>query len=448
MKVSSEKIEGSQVVLSVEVEEQEMEEAVKKAYHRLGAKAAVPGFRKGKAPRDTLERYYGREAFVEDAAEHLLPEVYDRAIQENGVDVIGQPQIDVVQVNPLSFKATVPVRPTTELGDYHEISLEREEVTVEDEEVEATLERLHHMQTPWEPVERPAQFGDLLAVDVKGIVEERVVIDEKEAPYLVTTDPENALPGFSEQLEGAEKGEERAFSLALPEDRGELSGKECSFTVVINEIKAKNLAELDDEFVKSLGQDLETLDALKEKIASDIRSRKEAEARSRLEDSAVEALVGLSVLEYPDILVENEISALMDERERYFGDKEKLQAYLKGIKKTEEELRNELRPGAERIIRRSLVIHKFADAETIEVSPAEVDAEVESMLQNTTGEAVRKVIDSPTTRETIRRNLHTRKSVDRLIEIATGSAVSQVGEGQSAPSPAKEEGEENGESAE
>ncbi len=255
MKVSSEKIEGSQVVLNVEVEEQEMEEAVEKAYHRLGAKAAVPGFRKGKAPRDMLERYYGTEAFVEDAAEHLLPEVYDRAIQENGVDVIGQPQIDVVQVNPLSFKATVPVRPTTELGDYHEISLEREEVTVEDEEVEATLERLHHMQTPWEPVERPAKSGDLLAVDVKGTVEERVVIDEKEAPYLLTADPENALPGFSEQLEGAEKGEERAFSLTLPENRGELSGKECTFTVVVSEIKAKNLAELDDEFVKSLGQD-------------------------------------------------------------------------------------------------------------------------------------------------------------------------------------------------
>lgn len=448
MKVSSEKIEGSQVVLSIEVEEQEMEAAVKKAYHRLGAKASVPGFRKGKAPRDMLERYYGTEAFVEDAAEHLLPELYDRAVRENEVDAIGQPQIDVVQVNPLSFKATVPVRPTTELGDYHEINLEREEAIVEDEEVEAALERVHHMQTPWEPVERPAQLGDLLAVDVKGTVEETVVIDEHEAPYLLSTDPENALPGFSEQLEGAEKGEERAFSLALPEDRGELSGKECSFTVVVNEIKAKNLAELDDEFAKSLGQGIETLDALKEKIASDIRSRKEAEARSRLEDSAVEALVGLSVLEYPDILVENEISSLIDERERYFGDREKLQAYLESIKKTEEELRNELRPAAERVVRRSLVIHEFADAEKVEVSPADVDAEVERMLQNTTGEAVRKLIDSPTTRETIRRNLYAKKAMDRLIEIATGSAASQVEEEQSAPSPAKEEGEENGESSE
>jgi trigger factor len=194
MKVSSEKIAGSQVVLNVEVEAEEMEEAIKKAVRRLGAKTTVPGFRKGKAPPEMLERYIGKESFVEDAAEHLLPELYDRAIEEQEVDAIAQPQIDVLQVNPLSFKATVPIRPTVELGDYHEIELKQEEVTVADEEVAETLDRIRSVQTPWEPVERPAQSGDLLSIDVKGTVEDRVVIEEKEAAYHLSPDPANALP--------------------------------------------------------------------------------------------------------------------------------------------------------------------------------------------------------------------------------------------------------------
>ena len=448
MKVSSEKIEGSQVLLNVEVDPEEMEEAIKKSYHRLGAKTTVPGFRKGKAPPEMLERYHGKEAFIEDAAEHLLPEVYDRALDEQEVEAIAQPQIDILQANPLSFKATVPIRPTAELADYSGIRVEQEEFTVEDEEVTETLERIRSVQTPWEPVERPAQFDDLLSIDVKGMVEENAVIDEKEAAYLMSPDPANALPGFAEKLEGATKGEERAFTLVLPEDRGEMSGKECNFTVVINEIKAKSFPDLDDEFVKGLGQDVETLDALKEKIASDIKARKEEEARSRLEENAIEALVALAQAEFPEVLIQGEIERLMEERERYFGDRERLKKYLESIKKSEEELRNELRPTAERIVVRSLVLHKFADAEGVAVSPAEVDAEVDSMLQNASDEAIRKAIDSPATRETIRRNLFIRSAVARLVEIATGGQVSQTGEEEPVESPAKEEGDDNGDATE
>jgi len=448
MKVSSEKVEGSQVVLNVEVEAEEMEEAIKKAVHRLGAKTTVPGFRKGKAPPEMLERYIGKESFVEDAAEHLLPEIYDRAIEEQQVDAIAQPQIDILQVNPLSFKATVPVRPTVELGDYHSIELTQEEVTVADEEVDETLERIRTVQTPWEPVERPAQFDDLVSIDVNGTVEDRVVIEEKEAAYHMSPDPANALPGFAEQLVGANRGEERVFSITLPEDRGEMSGKQCDFHVVVNEVKAKNPPELDDEFAKSLGRGFETLEALKEQIASDIKARKEAEARSRLEESAIEALVGLTRTEFPEVLVQNETDRLMEERERYFGDRERLRTYLESIKKTEEELKDELRPAAERIVVRSLVLHKFAAAEDVQVSPEQVESEVRELLENTSDEAVRKAVDSSATRETISRNLFIKNAVDRLVEIATGAKASQAEEEEAAEVPAKEEGDENGEAAE
>lgn len=448
MKVSTDRIEGSQVVLNIEVDAEEMESAIKKAYHRLGAKTTVPGFRKGKAPPEMLERYFGREALVEDAVEHLLPEVYDRAIQEQEVDSIAQPQVDVIQIDPLSFKATVPVRPTIELDDYHQVKFEQETVVVTEEEEAEALEKIRYMQAPWTPMERRAKSGDLLAIDVEGTVEGEVVINEKEGWYQLSPDLPNALPGFAEQLEGAEKGEERVFTLTLPAEQGESGGKECSFKVLVNEIKEKKLAEMDDDFAKSLGQGLETLDSVKEKIAADLRSRKEMEAKNNLEEKAIKALVDLARAEFPDIMVQNEIDHLISERERHFGDRHGLEDYLNSLKKTQEEFRNELRPMAERIVLRSLVLQRFAELEGIEVSAADIDAEVENMMQYASDEGVRRLFDSSSARESLGRNLFIRKAIDRLAEIATAGEASVASEEESVVSPAKEEEDENGDATE
>ncbi len=448
MKVSTDRIEGSQVVLNIEVDAEEMESAIKKAYHRLGAKTTVPGFRKGKAPPEMLERYFGREALVEDAVEHLLPEVYDRAIQEQEVDAIAQPQVEVLQIDPLSFKATVPVQPTIELDDYHQVKFEQEAVVVTEEEEAEALEKIRYMQAPWTPMERPAKSGDLLAIDVEGTVEGEVVINEKEGWYQLSPDLPNALPGFTEQLEGAEKGEERVFTLTLPAEQGESGEKECSFKVLVNEIKEKKLAEMDDDFAKSLGQGLETLDSVKEKIAADLRSRKEMEAKNNLEEKAIKALVDLARAEFPDIMVQNEIDHLMSEQERHFGDRHGLEDYLNRLKKTQEEFRNELRPMAERIVLRSLVLQRFAELEGIEVSAADIDAEVENMMQYASDEGVRRLFDSSSARESLRRNLFIRKAIDRLAEIATAGEASVALEKESVVSPAKEEEDENGDATE
>ena len=443
MKVTADKIEGSQVVLNIEVDAEEMENAIKKAYRRLGAKTTVPGFRKGKAPPDMLERYFGRDALVEDAAEHLLPEVYDQAIQDQEVDAIAQPQIDVLQIDPLSFKATVPVRPTIELDDYHQMKFEKETVAVtEDEEAEA-LESIRYMQAPWEPVERQASFGDLLAIDVEGTVDGKAVIEEKEGWYQLSPDLPNAVPGFAEQIEGAEKGEERVFTLTLPEEQGEYGGKECNFKVLVNEIKEKKLAELDDDFAKSLGQGLETLDLLKEKIAADLKLRKETESKNDLEEKAIKALVDLAHADFPDIMVQDEIDHLISERERYFGDRQGLENYLNSLKKTKEEFRDELRPVAERIVLRSLVLQKFAELEGVEVSDADIDAEVEHVIQHTSDEGMQQLFKSPSARESLRRNLFIRKAIDRLVQIATGEETPSPSEDESIVLPVKEEGDEN-----
>ena len=440
MKVSTEKIQGSQVVLTIEADKEEMDRSLDKAYRRLAAKTAVPGFRKGKAPRPMLERYLGRDALVDEAANLLMAESYDKALEEHKVDAIARPKVEVLQVEPLSFKATVPVRPTVELGDYHEIKFIPETVVVTDEEVTEAQERLRQTRATWEPVEREAKFEDLLNIDVEGTAQGKVVVSEKGGWYPLSPEPSSSLPGFSAQLEGAKKGEERAFTLKLSQEFGELTGQDCSFKVLVNEIKQKNLPDLDDEFAKSLGRGIETIDALKEKVFADIKSEKERMERRRLEDKAIEALVAISSLEYPDILVQNEIDHLIDERKQYLGEKDSLENYLKNVKKTEEEFRNELKPMAEDMIKRSLVLEKLGEVEKTEVSDAEVDAEVERIIQGAKNdERVRQLFSSPSGRESLRRNIYMRKTIDRLVEIAT------KGE-ETIPLEEKEGGKENGES--
>jgi trigger factor len=426
MKATAERIEASRVVLNIEADDEEMERSMEKAYRRLVARTTVPGFRKGKAPRPMLERYLGREALVEEAANLLLVETYDKAIEEHKIDAIARPQVEVIQVEPLSFKATVPVRPTVELGDYHTIKFVPEPVVVTDDDVNEALERLRNMRATWEPVERDAKTDDLLNIDVEGIAEGKVVVSEKGGWYPLSPGSSASLPGFSEQLEGAKKGEEKTFVLKLSQDFKELAGQECNFKVLVNDIKQKNLPDLDDEFARSLGRGIENMDALTDRAKSDIRAEKERLARRRLEDKAIEALVAISSLEYPDILVQNEIDHLIEERKQYLGERESLENYLKNVKKTEEEFRNELKPAAEDAIKRSLVLGKVGEVEKIEVNEADIDAEVERMVQGSNNdERVRQLFSSPSGRESLRRNIYMRKTVDRLFEIATNAEESK-----------------------
>ena len=439
MKATTEKIEGSRVVLNIETDSSEMDKSMEKAYRRLAAKTLVPGFRKGKAPRDMLERHVGREALVEEAANLLLVETYEKALEEHKVEAIARPEIEVAQIEPLSYKATVPVRPTIELGNYHGIKLVPDAVEVTEDDVNSALERMRNMKATWEPVEREAKIDDLLNLDVEGKVDDKVAVNDKGAWYVIAVEPPAAFPEFSQQLEGAKRGEERSFTLKLPDGFKELAGKDCAFTVKVNEVKQRNLPNLDDEFVKSLGQDVgtDTVDALREKAKAGIKSAKERMAKSKLEDKAIEELVAISKIEYPDIMVQNEIDRIIEERKRYAQGG--LEEYLKNAKKTEEEFRHELRSVAEDVIKRSLVMGELGSVEKVEVSAADIDAEVEKMVQgNNNAENVRKVFSSPSGRETLGRNLYMRKSVDRLIDIATKA------EG-ATPSQEKEGGKEDGE---
>ncbi|KPJ52124.1 MAG: hypothetical protein AMJ37_03480, partial [Dehalococcoidia bacterium DG_18] len=229
MKVSTEKIENSQMVLEVEAEPEEVARSLEEAYHRLVGRAEIPGFRRGKAPRAMLERYIGREALLEKALERLVPDLLNQAIAEQGIEAIAPPEVEITQVDPVSFKATVPVRPTVELGNYRELSIAPEPVAVAEEEVNKVIEQLRYQHAPWEPVERPIKFDDLVTIDVAGSVEGKPLLDRKDLQFQVLQGLPFPVHGFAEKLEGLDKGQDSEFSISLPADyaASELAGKEC-----------------------------------------------------------------------------------------------------------------------------------------------------------------------------------------------------------------------------
>lgn len=426
MKVSSERIENSQVVLKVEAEPEEVERSLEEAYRHLVKRADVPGFRRGKAPRAMLERYLGKEALLGEAVERLVPQLYSRAVEEQGIDAIAQPEIEITQTDPVIFKATVPLRPTVELGNYREIRVDPEPVEVAEEEMEKAIEQVRYQHAPWQPVERPIQFGDLVTIDVKGSLEDGSLLDRKDLQYQVLKALPFPVPGFSEQLEGLDKGEEKEFTISFPADYeiSHLAGKEYLFRVVVSEIKEQKLPEVNDEFAKSVGEGFEDLESLRQRIASALKALAEEKERRRFEEKVIDAVVELSKVDFPPVLVEREIDRLIRETEA------SLEEGIRSRGRSEEELREELRPLATRRATIYLVLGKMAEEERIEVAEAEIEEEVEAIAQSAgeRGEEIRRMFNSTTARQSLKEVLLTRKTVKRLMEIASGEEPEIIAE--------------------
>jgi trigger factor len=423
MKVSTEPVQNSQVALNIEMEPVEIDKYLDRAYNRLVKRVSVPGFRKGKAPRDILERHIGKDALFQEALEDLIPRAYKEALDEQKIDPIAQPQFELIQTEPLIFKAVVPLKPTVKLGDYKKIKVESKPVKISQKDIDATIEQLREQQAVLLPADRPIQFSDVVTIDVEGERDGEPFPIRKDVVYEVTKEARLPLPGFAEELEGIAKGEEKSFVLSYPQDyeMKELAGKNHAFKVTVKEIKEKKLAEVDDEFAKSLGK--EDLASLREQIESNLKTRAEERARMELEQTAVDKLVELGEVEYPPVLVEKEIDRLLNEEARHFAEGVVgLENYLKTLNRTMDNHREELRPMASKRVVRSLVLGKLAESEKIEVADSDIDAEVEKMAQDADKQAedVRKLFSLPQARESIKQFLIGRKAVERLVEIAKG----------------------------
>jgi trigger factor len=428
VKVSTKRLSDSQVLLEIEADPEQMERSLDKAHRRLAQRVEVPGFRKGKVPANMLERHVGRARIVQEALDILIPEAYNQALEEQDVDAIDQPSIELVNAEPLSFKATVPIRPTIDIGDYENVRVEREPYNIPEDEVDKALEELRHRYAIHEPVERPVQTGDIVRADVRGVVEGNEVYKDEDGEFRLREGSTVLLPGFAEGLVGATKGVAKEIPITVPEGDRPLSGKSGVFTVTVSEVKQEALPALDDDLARQVGEGFPSLDALRERLRNDIRQRVDAEVEEAYRDKTVGALVeNAKSIEFPPVMVEREVERLIEDQARHLGTD--VEQYLATIKRTREDMREELLPVATERVRRSLALTQLAEQEDIKAEPEEVDAEVERLAGSSQQtEQLRKLFGSPDGRAAITRSLITRKTMDRLVEIA-GRDGAQAPEG-------------------
>ena len=397
-----------------------MERSLDKAFRRLAQRVEVPGFRKGKAPAGMLERHIGRARVVREALDILIPEAYNQAIEEQDVDAIGQPSIELVNDEPLAFKATVPVRPTVELGEYNSVRVKREPVSIDEGEVDKALEELRHRYAVHEPAERPVQMGDIVRADVRGVIDGREVYKEDDAELRLREGATILLPGIAEGIIAAEKGTPKEIAVTVPEGERPLSGKSGTFTVTVKEVKEEQLPALNDDFAREVGEGFSSLAALRDRLRNDMRERLQAQAEEEYRNKAVGALVETAAtIEFPPVMVEREVERLIQDQARHLGLE--VEQYLANTRRTRDELNEELLPIATDRVRRSLALTRLAEQEEIKAENQEVDAEVDRLAGSAGEQAdqLRKLFGSPDGRAAIARSLVTRKTMDRLTEIAT-----------------------------
>ncbi len=436
MPVTTERLPGSLVALRFEVDDDRLEASMGKAVRHVSEQVKIPGFRPGKAPREVVERTIGRPALLQEALDHLLPEIYEEALESEAIDAIAQPEFELESTEPLIVNAKVPVRPTVELDDYKSLRAPREPVEATEEQVEESIANLRRRFATLEPADRAIDWGDTVRADVTVSVgdqdEPRV---EEDAEFRVAKDAVVSLPGFLDHLIGLERGGPYDISFELPEDfdAAEMAGKTASYTVKVHEVKQEVLPDLDDEFVVSLDEDgIETVDAMRERMQTSVQEQLEANALSEYQDEVLDLLLASAELDYPDVLVEQDIDRLVDQQSNHASHtQEELDRWLELVGKTEQEVRDELRVAADLNVRRSLVLAELVEREQIEVSESAVDEDIDRMVEQMSGalegsedaqsaqqrEAVRNLFDTPDSRTSLRQGLITRAALDVLVTI-------------------------------
>lgn len=428
MKTTCEKIENCQMALNVEMESAETDKYMALALEHLAKRVTLPGFRKGKAPAALVEQHVGKEAIMQEALEHLIPEAYDNAIKQESILPIAEPKIELVQIDPIIFKAIVPLKPDIKLGNYRDVRLEMEKKEITEDDINQVIEQLRLQFGTLAPVERDIRYGDIISADIIGKREDEKILERKDTLYEVAEGAKFPAPGFADKLVGLKKDDETEFDLSFPDDfeAKELAGKQYHFAVNIKEVKEKSLPEVDDDFAKNAGSD--NMEDLKEKIKTGLHAKADESLKKQFENKLITALIEQSTLEFPSVLVEKEIDSIISEEARNFADGEKgLESYLLSAKKTMEQHREDLRQVATDRVKAYLVISKISEEENIEVTEYEINVAVEGMVKGdeTRAANAKAVFDMPEPRASLRNMLAISKTMDLLAKIVTGQDEKQ-----------------------
>ncbi len=387
MSVQVEKLEKNMAKLIIEVSAQELEKALQNAFLKNKNKISIPGFRKGKVPRQMVEKMYGPEIFYEDAANELIPDAYEKAVEECGEDIVSSPSIEVTQIKkgePFIFTAEVALKPEVKLGKYKGVTVDKADLNVTDEEVDAEVnkERENNARNI-EVTDRPVKDGDMTVLDFEGFVDGVAFEGGKGENYPLTIGSGAFIPGFEAQLVGAEINKETEVNVTFPEDyqAEDLRGKAAVFKCTIKEIKEKELPELDDEFAGEVSE-FDTLEEYKADVKAKLTEKKEKDAKEAKEAAVIEAIVNDSDMEIPDAMVETQQRQMMDEfAQRIQMQGLSMEQYLQFTGASYERMIEQVKPQAEKRIKSRLVLEAIAKAENIEASEEDYEQELKAMAE-------------------------------------------------------------------
>ena len=385
MSLQVEKLEKNMAKLTIEVSADDLEKALQNAYKKQKNRIAIPGFRKGKVPRQMIEKMYGAEIFYDDAANELIPKAYSEAYDESEIEIVSRPEIDVVQIEkgkPFIFTATVATKPEVTLGQYKGLEVEKISTDVTPEEVEEKIQEEAEKNARTITVEdRPVQDGDEIILDYEGFVDGVPFEGGKAENYPLIIGSGSFIPGFEEQLIGVEAGTDVEVNVTFPEEyhAEDLKGKAAVFQCKVHEIKAKELPEIDDEFAAEVSE-FDTLEEYKEDVKAKLEEQKASEGKEKQEDSAVEQAVQNAQYELPDAMIETQVMKMADDfAQRMRGQGLTMEQYFQFTGMTSEKLLADIRPQAVKSIETRLVLEAIVEAENIEVSDEKFDEEIAKM---------------------------------------------------------------------
>ncbi|WP_343209211.1 trigger factor [Anaerolentibacter hominis] len=385
MSVKVENLEKNMAKLTIEAGADEFESAVQKTYLKNKGKINVQGFRKGKAPRALIEKMYGKEVFYEDAANLIIPDAYEKAVEESGLDIVSRPEIDVEQIEagkPFVFTATVAVKPEVVLGDYKGIEVEKAEVEVTEEEINAELDRVREQNSRMITVDdRAALDGDTVKIDYEGFVDGTPFEGGKGDDFDLTLGSHSFIDTFEEQLVGKNIGEDVEVNVTFPEEyhAKELAGKPALFKVKVKEIHVKELPELDDEFAGEVSE-FETMEEYKNSVKETIQKRKEEKAKTEKEDKVIAKIIENATMEIPDAMLDTQVRQMAEDFARNIQQQGlSLEQYFQFTGMDAAKFLDTMKPQALKRIQTRLVLEAIAKAENIQVSEEDMDAELEKM---------------------------------------------------------------------
>ena len=413
--------EDGKVVISFSASKEEFAKGLDSAFKRAVKRVSAPGFRKGKLPRAVFNQMYGEEALYQDAVDAVLPAAYTKAIDELKVSPLAMPDIDVKEIskeNGVTFEAVVTVKPNVELGEYKHLGIKKEEVEVTEADVEERLERLLSNQAEWQIKEGEAKKGDIVVIDFKGFIGDEAFEGGEAKGYELELGSGSFIPGFEDQLEGKTAPVDTEVNVTFPENYqvADLAGKEAKFEVTIHDVKEKVLPELTDEFVKEFSKEAAaTVAEYKEKLREEIKVQKEEAAAKAYSDKVISTAVENAKLTVPTKLIDQEVNSMF---EQFAGNLSRqglsFELYEQFTGKGADELKAEMRADAENKIKTSFVLGEIAEVEKVEVTEADIDAEVKELatMYNMTEEGVRTRISV----EDLRGELIIQKTVEFLKE--------------------------------